>query len=166
VQLIEPDGMPDVVRITWPPQPAVVQPAPRFPEVAATLTRLFAEAATTLAALKARGDGSSRLAPFCVCKAQSCAVIRKPERNSRQPPLIALDCGGSTQRKGSRTMNAISDTQQPAQLKGTWRVLQALANTGGDSEAYAQTLLWMVGRVLAQLPDSLHGPSLSRHSQY
>ena len=54
VQLIEPDGMPDVVRITWPPQPAVVQPAPRFREVAATLTRLFAEAATTLAALKAR----------------------------------------------------------------------------------------------------------------
>ena len=52
VQLISPDGMPAVVRITWPPQPSVVQPA-RFPEVAATLTRLFAEAATTLARIKA-----------------------------------------------------------------------------------------------------------------
>ena len=63
-------------------------------------------------------------------------------------------------------MNAISDTQQPAQLKGTWRVLQALANTGGDSEAYAQYLLWMVGRVLAQLPDSLHAQTRKRHAVF
>ena len=53
VQLIEPDTMPALVRITWPLQPTGVQPA-RFPEVAATLTRLFAEAATTLASIKVK----------------------------------------------------------------------------------------------------------------
>jgi hypothetical protein len=41
-----------VVVIAWPMAATVVSPA-RFPEVAAMLTRLFAEAATTLAAMKA-----------------------------------------------------------------------------------------------------------------
>ena len=34
-------------------------------------------------------------------------------------------------------MEAINDAQ-PAWLTGGWRVLQALANDGGDREAYAQ----------------------------
>jgi hypothetical protein len=44
---------PAVVRIVWPLQSAIVDPK-HFPEVAAMLTRLFAEAATTLAQIKAR----------------------------------------------------------------------------------------------------------------
>ena len=42
-----------VVRIVWPPQSTIVNPK-HFPEVAAMLTRLIAEAATTLAQIKAR----------------------------------------------------------------------------------------------------------------
>jgi hypothetical protein len=53
VQLIQPDGLPAVVRITWPPQPSVV-PTVRFPETAAAIARLFATAATALAGIKAR----------------------------------------------------------------------------------------------------------------
>ena len=53
VQLIQPDDMPAVVRIVWPLQSTMVNPK-YFPEVAAVLTRLFAEAATTLAQIKAR----------------------------------------------------------------------------------------------------------------
>jgi len=43
---------PAIVRIVWPPAPTVVSPR-QFPEVAAMLTRLFAEAAVTLASIKA-----------------------------------------------------------------------------------------------------------------
>jgi hypothetical protein len=43
---------PAIVRIVWPPAATVVTPA-RFPEMAAMLTRLFASASTTLAAMKA-----------------------------------------------------------------------------------------------------------------
>ena len=53
VQLIRPTDMPAVVRIVWPLQSTMVNPK-YFPEVAAMLTRLFAEAATTLAQIKAR----------------------------------------------------------------------------------------------------------------
>jgi hypothetical protein len=53
VQLIRPTDMPAVVRIVWPLQSTMVNPK-YFPEVAAMLTRLFAEAATTLAQLKSR----------------------------------------------------------------------------------------------------------------
>jgi hypothetical protein len=53
VELVEPDGMPAVVRITWPAQPTVSDTR-RFPEVAAALARLFATAATELARIKAR----------------------------------------------------------------------------------------------------------------
>jgi hypothetical protein len=52
VELVEPDGMPAKVRIVWPPQPTVVDPK-RFPDTAATIARLFAEAATALASMKA-----------------------------------------------------------------------------------------------------------------
>jgi hypothetical protein len=53
VELVEPDGMPAVVRIVWPTAPTVVDPK-RFPDTAATVARLFAEAATTLASIKAK----------------------------------------------------------------------------------------------------------------
>ena len=53
VQLIRPTDMPAVVRIVWPLQSTIVNPK-HFPEVAAVLTRLFAEAATTLAQIKSR----------------------------------------------------------------------------------------------------------------
>jgi hypothetical protein len=60
VQLIRPASIPAaertlkpaIVTIVWPPAPTVVSPA-RFPEVAATLARLFAEAATALSQIKA-----------------------------------------------------------------------------------------------------------------
>jgi hypothetical protein len=42
-----------VVPIVWPLQSTMVNPK-YFPEVAAMLTRLFAEAATTLAHIKSR----------------------------------------------------------------------------------------------------------------
>jgi hypothetical protein len=53
VELIEADGMPAVVIVSWPLQPTVLHPQ-RFPDVAATLTRLFAGAATELASIKSR----------------------------------------------------------------------------------------------------------------
>ena len=53
VQLIRPTDMPAVVRIVWPLQSTMVNPK-YFPEIAAMLTRLFAQAATTLAQIKAR----------------------------------------------------------------------------------------------------------------
>lgn len=62
-------------------------------------------------------------------------------------------------------MNSISDAQ-PVQMKGGWRVVQALANTGGGREPYTQYLLWTVGRVLAQLPDSLHSQTRKRHAVF
>ena len=40
-------------------------------------------------------------------------------------------------------MNSISDAQ-PVQMKGGWRVVQALANTGGGREPYTQYLRWTV----------------------
>jgi hypothetical protein len=43
VELVEPDSMPAVVRITWPAQPTVVDPK-RFPDVAAAVAQLFARA--------------------------------------------------------------------------------------------------------------------------
>jgi hypothetical protein len=60
VQLIRPANIsaaertlrPAIIRIQWPPAPTVASPQ-RFPDMAAALVRLFAEAATTLAGLKA-----------------------------------------------------------------------------------------------------------------
>ena len=54
VELVEPDGMPAMVRIVWPPQSTVVDPK-RFPDVAAAIAQLFARAHIVLAALKAHG---------------------------------------------------------------------------------------------------------------
>lgn len=53
VELVAPDSMPAIVKITWPLQPTVCDPR-RFPETAATIARLFAQAATTLAQIRAR----------------------------------------------------------------------------------------------------------------
>jgi hypothetical protein len=54
VELVEPDGMPSMVRIVWPPQPTLIDPR-RFPDTAATVAQLFARAHIVLAALKAHG---------------------------------------------------------------------------------------------------------------
>jgi hypothetical protein len=55
VELVEPDTMPAMVRIVWPPQPTVVDPK-RFPDVAAAVAQLFARAHIVLASLKAQGQ--------------------------------------------------------------------------------------------------------------
>jgi hypothetical protein len=55
VELVEPDGMPAMVRIVWPPQPTGIDPR-RFPDTASTIAQLFARAHIVLAALKAHGQ--------------------------------------------------------------------------------------------------------------
>jgi hypothetical protein len=52
VELVEPDTMPAMVRIVWPPQPTVVDPR-RFPDTAAAIAQLFARAHIVLAAIRA-----------------------------------------------------------------------------------------------------------------
>jgi hypothetical protein len=52
VELVEANETPAVVIIKWPLKATVVHPR-RFPDTAATIARLFAEAATTLASIKA-----------------------------------------------------------------------------------------------------------------
>jgi hypothetical protein len=54
VDLIEPDQMPAMVRITWPTGQTVVDPK-RFPDVAAQIAQLFARAHIVLASLKTGG---------------------------------------------------------------------------------------------------------------
>ena len=54
VELVEPDGMPAMVRIIWPNAPTIVDPR-RFADTAATVAQLFARAHIVLAALKAHG---------------------------------------------------------------------------------------------------------------
>jgi hypothetical protein len=52
IVLVEPLGLPPKVKITWPPQPTIVDPK-RFPDAAAAVAQLFARAHIVLAALKA-----------------------------------------------------------------------------------------------------------------
>jgi hypothetical protein len=52
VVLIMPDSMPPAIRIAWPLQPIIADPR-RFPDTAAMIARLFAEASTSLARIKA-----------------------------------------------------------------------------------------------------------------
>ena len=53
VELVEPSGgMHAMVRIAWPPQPTMVDPA-NYPATAATITKIIAESATALARWKA-----------------------------------------------------------------------------------------------------------------
>jgi hypothetical protein len=54
VELIEADETPAVVIVRWPVKPTVLHPR-RFPDTAAMVARLFAEAPTALAAIKAVG---------------------------------------------------------------------------------------------------------------
>jgi hypothetical protein len=54
VELVEPDTLPPMVKITWPEAPTIIDPK-RFPDVAATVAQLFARAHIVLAALKAHG---------------------------------------------------------------------------------------------------------------
>jgi hypothetical protein len=51
VELVEADETPAVVIISWPVKPTVLHPR-RFPDAAATIARLFAEAHTVLASIK------------------------------------------------------------------------------------------------------------------
>jgi hypothetical protein len=53
VELVEPEGMPAVVRIGWPPQPTICDPR-RFAEVAAAAMKVLATASTELARANAR----------------------------------------------------------------------------------------------------------------
>jgi hypothetical protein len=52
VELVEADETSAVVIVRWPLKATVCHPR-RFPDTAATIARLFAEAATTLASIKA-----------------------------------------------------------------------------------------------------------------
>jgi hypothetical protein len=52
VELVEADETPAVVIVRWPAKPTILHPR-RFPDTAAVTARLFAEAATTLAAIRA-----------------------------------------------------------------------------------------------------------------
>jgi len=52
VELIEADETPAVVIVRWPVKPTVLHPR-RFPDTAAMVARLFAEASTALARIKA-----------------------------------------------------------------------------------------------------------------
>lgn len=52
VELVEADETPAVVIVRWPLKASVIHPQ-RFPDVAATVAKLFAEASTKLAAIKA-----------------------------------------------------------------------------------------------------------------
>jgi hypothetical protein len=53
VELIETDETPAVVIVRWPAKPSVFHPR-RFPDDAAVIARMFAEAHTALAGIKAR----------------------------------------------------------------------------------------------------------------
>jgi hypothetical protein len=51
VELIEANETPAVVIIRWPSKPSVIHPH-RFPDTAAIVAKLFAQAATQLAAIR------------------------------------------------------------------------------------------------------------------
>jgi len=55
VELVEPDGMPAMVRVVWPSKPTIIDPR-AFPDTAATVAQLFARAHIVLATLKAHGQ--------------------------------------------------------------------------------------------------------------
>jgi hypothetical protein len=53
IERVEADETPAVVIVNWPQQPTVIHPR-RFPDTASVVVKLFAEAHTVLAAIKAR----------------------------------------------------------------------------------------------------------------
>ena len=54
IELVEPNGMPAKVKITWPEHSSLIDPK-NFPDTAATVAQLFARAHIVLAAIKAHG---------------------------------------------------------------------------------------------------------------
>ena len=55
VELVQPDSLPAVVRITWPAKPSVTQPTPKaLAALAAAMVRTLAEAQTELAKIRNR----------------------------------------------------------------------------------------------------------------
>jgi hypothetical protein len=53
VQLVQPDGLPAFVQITWPLHPTVIDPK-SFGDAASIVVRLFSTAHVTLARIKGR----------------------------------------------------------------------------------------------------------------
>jgi hypothetical protein len=53
IELVEADETPAVVIVRWPVKPSMIHPR-RFPDTAAMMVRLFSEAHTVLAGIKAR----------------------------------------------------------------------------------------------------------------
>jgi hypothetical protein len=53
IELIEPNGLPPEVKISWPAAPTIVDPR-RFPDTAAADAQLFARAHIVLAAILAQ----------------------------------------------------------------------------------------------------------------
>lgn len=72
VELVEPNGLPPMVKIVWPPQPTIVDPK-RFPDTAAAVAQLFARAHIVLAGLRRtaskRRSPASRRISLGVCEA-------------------------------------------------------------------------------------------------
>jgi hypothetical protein len=52
IDLVEPDSLPPKVKVSWPPQPSIIDPR-AFPDTASAVATLFARAHIVLAALKA-----------------------------------------------------------------------------------------------------------------
>ena len=63
VQLIQPDGMPAVVRINWPLRPTTAAAA-HYPAVAAAIVKIVAESATALARHKGGRTMSNDIKAF------------------------------------------------------------------------------------------------------
>jgi len=63
VQLIQPDGMPAVVRINWPRRPTTAAAA-HYPAVAAAIVKIVAESATALARHKGGRTMSNDIKAF------------------------------------------------------------------------------------------------------
>jgi hypothetical protein len=53
VWLIEPDNLPAIVQISWPPRPTVIDPN-LFADVASTIVKMFSTAHVELARFRAR----------------------------------------------------------------------------------------------------------------
>jgi hypothetical protein len=52
IELLEPNAMPPMVRVVWPPQASLIDPK-AFPDTAGAIAQLFARAHIVLAAIRA-----------------------------------------------------------------------------------------------------------------
>ena len=73
VQLIQPDGMPAVVRINWPLRPTTAAAA-HYPAVAAAIVKIVAESATALARHKGGRTMSNDIKAFLLAVGDLLAV--------------------------------------------------------------------------------------------